>query len=101
MRYTITRLSRTVNLDDELVNEYLKYDELREQPFAIVVRTKFGHAPTVEEVDDKDLSDLCNKILLNELTMLGELPKVIEKFEKHYEEIKEASKQGKLLDYRL
>ena len=77
MLYTISRINRTVDLDNDLVSKYLEYDELHEQPFSIVVRTKFGHSPTKEEISDADLSSLCNEILLSELKALALLPNAL------------------------
>jgi len=77
MQYTITRLNRTVELDDLLVEEYCKVEKLREQPFSIVIKSQFGHAPTIEEISDEELSHLCNQILISELKALCLLPKAL------------------------
>jgi hypothetical protein len=77
MRYAITGINRTVELSDELANEYRKYDELREQPFRIVIRSRFGHAPSRDEVSDEELSVICNEVLLHELKALALLPKAV------------------------
>ena len=54
MKYFITRLDRTVELDDILVQKYCEYENLREQPFSIVIKSKFGHKPTKEEISDEE-----------------------------------------------
>lgn len=77
MKYTIERLHRTVELNDELVEKYCQYDELHDQSFSIVVRTKFGHIPTEEEVSNEELSKICNDILLEELKALSLLPQAV------------------------
>lgn len=77
MEYYISKLNRTVALNDELVQEYCKYDELREHSFSIVIKTKFGHNPSQEEISDEELSALCNQILFSELKAFSLLPKAL------------------------
>lgn len=57
MLYNISKLNRTVELSDELVSEYTKHDELREHSFSIVVKAKFGHAPSADEISDEEGSE--------------------------------------------
>lgn len=101
MEYTITKLNRTVTLNDELVEKYCEYETLREQPFCIVIRSTFGHAPSVEEVSDEELSALCNEILLDELKALALLPQALISILENSAEIHKASKAGKMLEYKL
>ncbi len=82
MKYTITKIERTVNLDDELVNKYTQYDELRDFLFSIRIKSQFGHKPTIEEISDENLSKICNEVLLDELRALVLLPKAITFVEK-------------------
>ena len=97
MKFTIGRLERTVELDDALVKKYCEYDELREQPFSIVIRTKFGHKPTPEEISDDDLSKLCNEILLSELKALAMLPAAVSMVD----QLEEQTRKGELAEYNL
>ncbi len=101
MLYQINRINRNVELDDELVNKYLEYDELHEQIFSIVIRSEYGHAPTVDEVSNEDLSALCNEVLFSELKALALLPKAIMKIYDNYEEYIKKSNDGELVEYQL
>lgn len=101
MLYTIGRINRTVNLNDDLVSKYLEYDELHEQPFSIVIRTRFGHAPSETEISDDDLSALCNDVLLSELKALALLPKAISFIDNNYINYKEQSENGELIEKQL
>ena len=83
-----------VDLDDELVAEYCKYETLREHPFCIVILSQFGHNPTVDEISDKELSKLCNEILLDELKALSLLPEVIKLIERRFEDLNEYAEKG-------
>lgn len=85
MLYTIKRLNRTVDLNDDLVNKYCEYESLRDQPFSIVVRAKYGHCPTEGEVSDAELSELCNSVLLSELKAMALLPKAVSVIEEKYD----------------
>lgn len=101
MVYNIARLNRTVILDDRLVQEYTKVDEIREQSFSIVIRSKFGHNPTKEEVSDAELSNLCNEILFSELKALSLLPNAISFVCNNYEEYKEKTANNIIFDYQV
>ncbi len=84
MLYRIERIGRTVDLDDDIVNEYLKYESsLRDQPFSIAIRSTYGHDPSESEASDEELSALCNDILLSELKALVYMPEVLKVWEKH------------------
>ena len=101
MEYFISRLDRTVDLDDMLVQKYCEYETLREQPFSIVIKSKYGHKPSKEEVSDKELSMICNEILLSELKVLGMLPNALHILQKHYDNIRNASHNGNCIDFPL
>ena len=101
MKYMISQLNREVELDDLLVNEYVKYDDLTEYNFVIVLASKFGHLPTKEEISDEELSQICNKVLFGELKALTLLPKALEVISQHREELTEAAKTGTLLQFSL
>lgn len=101
MKYTIHKLNRTVYLNDELVNKYCEYDEIRETMFSIPIRTQFGHAPLNEEISDNALSELCNKILLSSLKALALLPEAVSTIENNKEQLSEAAINGTLLESKL
>lgn len=101
MLYNITRLNRTVNLDDRLVQEYTKVDEIREQSFSIVIRSRFGHNPTEEEISDEELSNLCNEILFSEMKALALLPNAISFVCNNYEEYKEKTANNIAFEYQV
>jgi len=85
MKYEIKRIGRTVDLDDEILKMYREYMVLRDNPFAIVARSQFGHNPTKEEISDEELSALCNEVMLSELKTIEIMPKISEFLEKNYE----------------
>ena len=101
MKYMISQLNREVELDDLLVNEYVKYDDLTEYNFVIVLVSKFGHLPTKEEISDEELSRICNKVLLNSLKMFTDLPEILLTIEKNLTLIESASQEGKLISLKL
>lgn len=98
MKYYIERLNRTVELDDDLVNEYCKYEKLRDQPFSIAVRTEYGCAPTEEQVSNEELSNFCNEVLLHELKIMTAMPKIMKTIKENYEKFNKASEENELLD---
>ncbi len=99
MKYEIKRLNRTVELNDELVEEYKKYDVLRDAPFSIAVRTRYGHAPAKDEISDKELSEFCNNVLLAELKAFTLLPGALKVVTT--EDYTQETKDGKLMEYQL
>lgn len=101
MKYDIKKINRSVELDDNLVSEYTKYSELHEQSFTIIIRSTFGHAPTKEEINDADLSKMCNEILLSELQTMSLLPEALEIVDNHRKEIEMASKNDEFLEYKI
>ena len=101
MKYDIKKINRSVELDDNLVSEYTKYSELHEQSFTIIIRSTFGHAPTKEEINDAELSKMCNEILLSELQTMSLLPEALEIVDNHRKEIESASKNKEILEYRI
>lgn len=101
MKYYIERLNRTVDLDDDLVSEYCKYEKLRDQPFSIVVRAKYGCAPTEEQVSNVELSKICNEVLLSDLKSIAMMPKVIEYVESHYEDFIAAAENGEFIEHEI
>ena len=101
MEYRIKKAGRTVNLNDELVEEYCKYDELRDAPFMIVIHSEYGMVPTEEEVSMEELSVLCNEVLLGELKALAMLPKAVQVITEHMGEWNEASRTRKYIKIKL
>ena len=99
MKYMISQLNREVELDDRLLNEYVKYSDLAEYQFCIAIRTKFGNNSS--NISDEELSLLCNEVLLGELKALTLLPKALEVISKHRADLKESAKNGKLLEFDL
>lgn len=101
MKYDIKKINRSVELDDNLVSEYTKYSELHEQSFTIIIRSTFGHAPTKEEINDAELSKMCNEILLSELQTMSLLPEALEIVDNHRKEIEMAGKNDEFLEYKI
>ena len=86
MKYYIGEINRAVELDDELVKEYEKYDEIIDSTFTITICSNYGEHPSQEDVSDEELSKICNKILFGELKVMAVLPKFLNYFDSHYEE---------------
>lgn len=101
MKYDIKKINRSVELDDNLVSEYTKYSELHEQSFTIIIRSTFGHAPTKKEINDAELSKMCNEILLSELQTMSLLPEALEIVDNHRKEIETASKNNEFFEYKI
>lgn len=85
MKYIIKRINRCVDLNDELVNEYIKYSRLKDSSFMIVLRSKYGSSISDTFPTNNELSFICNKCLLNELKAIHMLPKALEYIEKNYD----------------
>ncbi len=85
MKYFISKINRIVELDDKLVKEFLKYDELRDSIFTILLRSNFKNGLSESNISDKELSSVCNRILLTELTAIADLPSALETYLKHKE----------------
>ena len=47
MYFNISKINRTVELDDELVKAYTKYKDLKERLFIIALRLHFGEFPKI------------------------------------------------------
>lgn len=98
MEYTIRRLNnRVVDLDEDIVAKYCEMSTLRDQPFSIMVRSRYGHVPSEKELSRRDLSLLCNEVLLDEMKALCLLPKALEKADL----LREASENNELVEYAL
>ena len=63
MRYTIKKLDRTVELDDELVSEYTKYKDIRDNTFIIGLKLYYKD----RSLNDDELSRACNIILAEDM----------------------------------
>ena len=80
---------------------FSKYSELHEQSFTIIIRSTFGHAPTKKEINDAELSKMCNEILLSELQTMSLLPEALEIVDNHRKEIETASKNNEFFEYKI
>ena len=84
MKYYISQINRTVELNDELVKQHAELDVLHEAPFVIAVITEYGHEPDKEEISDEELSKFCNQVLASEIQALRDLPAVAEFATRNY-----------------
>ena len=98
MKYRISKIDRTIELDDVLVQEFLKYDELRDSIFTILLRSKYKNELTESDVSDDELSSVCNKILLTELKAIADLPAVVETYTSNLEVFKKASDNSQCVE---
>ena len=84
MKRIIEKLGRSVELDDALVKEYEKYGPLTDSSFVIVLLSRYGHAPSEDELSDGELSQICNDVLLSELKTYTLVPET-SSFQKRYD----------------
>ena len=102
MKFFIKDINRTVDLNETLVDKYLEVDdELTGGSFTIAILSKYGHAPTKDEISDEALSELCNDILLGDLKAFALIPKAINYVEGHHNQWEESSNKGELLEVIL
>ena len=94
MKYNIPKINRTVELDDALVKEYEKYDELKEHSFVIGILSTYSHKHSKEDVSDEELSELCNKILASDIEAYKYMPAITEIIEGNEDEIDIATEKG-------
>ena len=80
MKYHISKINRTIELNDKLVKEFTKYDELRDSIFTILLRSKYKNKLSETDISDKELSSVCNEILLTELKAIADMPAAIETY---------------------
>jgi hypothetical protein len=71
------------------------------QPFSIAVKSKFGHAPSKEEMPDEELSAFCNGVLLQEMEALSLLPRAVKAATRHEKELHRYAQTGQLAEYTL
>lgn len=101
MKFVITQINREIELDDILATEYLKYDEILEYPFVIALCLKYGDLPATDTISDKDLSDLCNEVLLEELKCFTLLPKALELMQFYRKDIETETKKEIYLNVKI
>ena len=101
MKYYISQINRTVELDDELVRQHAELDILHEAPFVIAVITEYGHEPNKEEVSDEKLSKFCNQVLDSEIRALKALPVVAEFATRNETMLREAAGRGVCIEESL
>jgi len=77
MKYTLTRLNNlTIDLNDKLVEEYQKYDDITEFSFCIAIKNKYGENYNSTPIEE--INQLCNEVLLTELKAITLLSKTIQ-----------------------
>lgn len=79
MVFQMSKIGRIVELDDEIVSQYLKTVEpsvVTESPFILALKQDFGHYPNEDEMSSAELSKYCDNVLLQELQFSTELPKI-------------------------
>ena len=101
MQYTITKMNRTVELDDRLVAEYIKYDDILEHEFVMTAIAKVGHLPTKNEISDEELNTLCTEVLVSNLETFANLPQILQTVEHNSSSITNASKSKDLIELSI
>lgn len=86
MKYEIKKIGRIAELNDDLVNEYTKYSELKDSLFTLFIRIKYGKNFTKDKLSDDELSFTCNEAIFNELKALDMFPKALNFLENNYEQ---------------
>lgn len=85
MKFTISKINRTVELNDELVQVYTEFKDIRENIFLISLYLKYHNFST--EMSDKELSDFCNKALLKDLENMRDNAIVVNYIENNKDKI--------------
>lgn len=98
MKYLISKINRTVELDDKLVQEFSKYDELRDSIFTILLRSKYKNGLSESNVSSKELSSVCNEILLTELKAIADLPAALETYMNNLATFKKAANVNQCIE---
>lgn len=102
MHYYSEKMNRWVELDDRLAEICFNIDEHGERrmnlAFDMATIEECGHRPTKEELSDERLSYLCNQVLLSEIQLIHDLPKILQCIQVNYDKFDEAAKTGELLD---
>lgn len=102
MEYYIKKINRTVILDDEIVEKFLETgEELTSEFFAYRIFLKYDCYPTKEQVPDEELSAFCNEVLLSELKMYLDFPKICAWLNKNADVFIDAVKTGKLIEMKV
>lgn len=81
MKYKLNKIGRTVVLDDNIVAEYEKVRELRENTFVISLSLRYGDS--LGCVSDEELSDACNKALVDDLEAMIDNAVVVQYLREH------------------
>ncbi|MBR1853486.1 MAG: hypothetical protein IJ794_10165 [Lachnospiraceae bacterium] len=74
MLYTIQKINRTVELDDNLVDKYTQFKNIRDNLFVIAIalhyKESFTDSPNVPDISDEELSAFCNKTLAEDMEIM-------------------------------
>lgn len=98
MDYKIEKINRTITLNDDIVNEFRKYDKLRDSIFTIVLRSKYNGDFSEQKVSKEELSSVCNKILIDELEAIAALRAAINAYTNNFNAFKTAANEQKCLE---
>lgn len=102
MKYFCTELKRTVELDDRLADFCFHVDEYGEErmniAFAMAAIEECGHMPKNGELSDEKLADLCRRVLLSEVQLVRDWPKIMQCINSNRDKFEQATKTGELLE---
>lgn len=102
MKYFCTELKRTVELDDRLADFCFHVDEYGEErmniAFAMAAIETYGDVPVDFSVTQEELSALCNRVLLSEVQLIHDWPKIIQCINSNRDKFEQAAQTGELLD---
>ncbi len=79
MQVILSRINRMVDIDDKIAAEYISYQEdglFSENPIILALMYDFNHLPSQNEMPDKELAQYCEAVILEEINMYKELPKL-------------------------
>ena len=84
MLYTIQKINRVVELDDDLVKAYTKFKDVRDNLFVIALALRYGEVP---DISDDELSAFCNKALVEDMEAMRNNALVVDYIQKNKEKL--------------
>lgn len=91
MLYTIQKINRTVELNNDLVDKYTQFKNIRDNLFVIAIalhyKESFADSPNVPDIPDEELSAFCNKTLVDDLETMRDNALVVQYIRENREKL--------------